>query len=55
MNTLSIEQRKRPIGDLPLADDYSEDYIQECIQYIKSYGTLIEGFYNEITEADYTD
>ena len=53
MNILSIEQRKRPIGDLPLADHYSEDYIQECIQYIKSYGTLIERFYNEITEADY--
>lgn len=53
MIALSIEQRKRPIGDLPLADSYSENYIEECIQYIKSYGSLMKAFFNQITAADY--
>ena len=50
---LSLEDRKRPIGDIPFAEVYTEELIQDYIAYITSFGDLIESFYKKLKPEDF--
>lgn len=50
---LNLEQRKRPIGKLPLADSYAPAYLEESIDYISNFGIHMESFFNQLSPEDY--